>query len=600
MSGTTSPASPAASRSSVPTAIESVHLLAAVAAIAAPALIASNRAPSATFLNQAAALVGWGVWLLLVATSSSLRSRVGPMRAGLSSLLSGLALVFVAAVGSWMSGLPASLAWSSGGLVTVAMLTAWMAASLDDQGAEQAFRVMCFALLVAGMTSALLAIIQIFVPSRADGEWIAATFNGRAAGNLRQPNHLSSLLLWALIAGLWLFESGRLCRGLAVPLVAIFVFAIVLTGSRTGLAGVVLLALWGLVDRRLSRATRTMLLLTPLVYLLCWAGASGWAHWSHESVSGESHIIDTTESANSRLKIWANTLSLIAQHPWLGVGFGEFNFAWSLTPFPGRPTAFFDHTHNLPLQLLVELGIPLATVVMALFAYALWRAFAASAEAAPPRAATLRCAFMMVLMILMHSMFEYPLWYAYFMLPAAFMWGLCLGGSKAEADAAESGGRPFAASRGAMAHATVLACALVVAGGIGSVWDYLRVSAIFESDDPLPLADRIARGEHSWFFAHHAYYAAATVAAHPSEEMQACKVATHYLLDTRIMMAWANALHEAGDDERARFIAQRLREFANDDSLPFFAACDKPVLPDAVKPFQCTPPTKSFGYRDFE
>jgi hypothetical protein len=33
------------------------------------------------------------------------------------------------------------------------------------------------------------------------------------------------------------------------------------------------------------------------------------------------------------------------------VGYGEFNLAWTLTPFPGRPIAFFDHTHNLPLQL---------------------------------------------------------------------------------------------------------------------------------------------------------------------------------------------------------------------------------------------------------
>ena len=39
-----------------------------------------------------------------------------------------------------------------------------------------------------------------------------------------------------------------------------------------------------------------------------------------------------------------------------GVGFGEFNLAWTLSEFPSRPTAFFDHTHNLPLQLLVGAG----------------------------------------------------------------------------------------------------------------------------------------------------------------------------------------------------------------------------------------------------
>ena len=34
----------------------------------------------------------------------------------------------------------------------------------------------------------------------------------------------------------------------------------------------------------------------------------------------------------------------------------------------------------------------------------------------------------MVLMMALHSQLEYPLWYAYFLLPTAFALGLCLGG----------------------------------------------------------------------------------------------------------------------------------------------------------------------------
>ena len=45
--------------------------------------------------------------------------------------------------------------------------------------------------------------------------------------------------------------------------------------------------------------------------------------------------------------------------------------------------------------------------------------------------------------------------------------------------------------------------------------------------------------------------------------MAAFERAPHYLLDTRLMMAWAKALDEAGDVERARHLAQRLREFRN-------------------------------------
>ena len=136
-------------------------------------------------------------------------------------------------------------------------------------------------------------------------------------------------------------------------------FAVVLTASRTGVIGVGLLALWGLLDRRLSGPTRVLLLLSPLFYALAWLGLSAWAEASRHAFGGETRLAEA-DLSGSRFGIWANTLDLIRQQPWTGVGFGEFNLAWTLTPFPGRPVAFFDHTHNLPLQLAVELGLPLA------------------------------------------------------------------------------------------------------------------------------------------------------------------------------------------------------------------------------------------------
>jgi hypothetical protein len=58
-------------------------------------------------------------------------------------------------------------------------------------------------------------------------------------------------------------------------------------------------------------------------------------------------------------------------------------------------------------------------------------------------------------------------------------------------------------------------------------------------------------------------------------------------------------LNESGDVERARHIAQRLREFRNPDAKPFFAPCDDPAQRTEPLPFQCTPPAKRFDYRDF-
>lgn len=286
-------------------------------------------------------------------------------------------------------------------------------------------------------------------------------------------------------------------------------------------------------------------------------------------------------------------------------GWGEFNLAWSLTPFPHRPGAFFDHTHNLLLQWAVELGLPLAALVTALFSWALWRAWRVGHRVAASdreRALLLRSAWMMVLLVAWHSLLEYPLWYAYFLLPAAFALGLCLG---AEAgDAGSPADRHVADGRvpGAPARAKALlaAAVLLAASGVAAVLDYLPVVAIFEPpDDAPPLAERITIGRHSWLFAHHADYAAATTSASPAEVLRAMAGAKHFLLDTRLMVAWAHALAESGDVERARHIAARLREFHNAASKSFFAPCEAAPEPGVTRPFQCEAPQGALDYRDF-
>jgi O-antigen ligase len=582
-------------------------------------LLATNVPPSATFLNQAAAVSGWGVFcvvlaLRLIRMPSALTRRVD---SGLRALLLSLALLIAACAVSWaVNGLPASMALSAIGLLLAAGLVAAVGAeTMHSGGGVAAFRALCIAFVVAGALSVAVGMVQVFAPEWADGEWIAnATVEGRASGNLRQPNHLSSLLLWSLVGALWLCESlsdrrWRLARAGLFALMVGFVFGLVLSGSRTGMLGVLALAVWGALDRTLSRRSRLMLCVSPLVYALCWRGLSTWADITGHVFGGAARLRTETDISSSRFGIWSDTLGLIAQHPWFGVGWGEFNLAWSLTPFPHRPGAFFDHTHNLLLQWVVELGVPLALLVIALMSWAMWRAWCASrhSAAAPDRerALLLRAAWMMVLLVAWHSLLEYPLWYAYFLLPAAFAFGLCLGangrGSAAAGSSAITSMAPPVQQGFARRSAALLAASLLLmAGGLASVIDYLPVVAIFEpADDAPPLADRVAAGRRSWLFSHHADYAAATTSHSPAEVLRAMDGAKHFLLDTRLMMSWASALAEVGDIERARHIAARLREFHNVASKDFFAPCDSEPEPGVEPPFQCVEPALALDYRDF-
>ena len=75
--------------------------------------------------------------------------------------------------------------------------------------------------------------------------------------------------------------------------------------------------------------------------------------------------------------------------------------------------------------------------------------------------------------------------------------------------------------------------------------------------------------------------------------------APHYLLDARLLEAWAKALHETGDDERARYLARRLSEFHNEQSEGFFAPCAEPATTGATRPFQCQTPARPLDFEDF-
>ena len=567
----------------------------AVAAAAAPTLLAYNVAPSPTFLNQALALGLWGVWVAATQPAWPVRSA--------APLLAALAVLMGAAGVSWLAGgLPSSLALSALGLLLAAAVVAAGGAGVRARPhAEATFAAFCWALAVTAACNVLLSALQVFAPGLGDGrwgDWLAASgIPGRAVGNLRQPNHLSSVLTWGCVAVVGLLELRRLPARWAGPALAAMVFAIVLTASRTGLLSVLLLALWGLADRRLQRPTRALLLAAPLVYALAWWGMAQWAAASAHSFGGAARLAET-DISGSRFGIWANTLAMIRQQPWTGVGFGEFNFAWTLTPFPGRPIAFFDHTHNLPLQLAVELGLPLATLVLALLAWALWRALRAawwpSAQGAPQATGGLhvaqRCAVMLVLMIGLHSLLEYPLWYAYFLLPAAWAWGFALPPGAAVRMPAPA---PVAVGLQGMAL-------LVTASAVLSVLDYKRVVDIFTApENAAPLSARVAAGQRSVFFAHHADYAAATTEVAVPDKQAAFDGATHFLLDSRLMMAWSQFLAEQGRVDAARHVAQRLREFKKTDAASFFAECDPPLAAPAASaaPAYCAAPTQALDWR---
>jgi hypothetical protein len=214
----------------------------------------------------------------------------------------------------------------------------------------------------------------------------------------------------------------------------------------------------------------------------------------------------------------------------------------------------------------------------------------------------------MVLLSALHSMVEYPLWYAYFLLPTALAWGLALGGAApgprparpAPANPAAPAGPTASGAAGSLSG--VALGALMLFGGAYAVRDYLNVVEIYAPAAAAgPLAQRIAQGQRSLLFAHHADYAAATNPSSDAARALAFARAPHSLMDTRLMLNWASYLNEQGQADQARWLAARLREFnrlaLHPDAAAFFEPCKR--APAEAQPFQCQPPQQQHHWRSF-
>jgi O-antigen ligase len=568
-------------------------------AVLVPTLLAHHEPPSVTFFNQVLAVLGWGLFVAALGGQARAPAH-GPKGLAMSALSAVLMVCAVEALGSafvW-GALPAGLGLMGGGMALGALLTlraGWRAGqSLNRLAIAETF---FGALTAAGVVGMVLALIQVFHPGWADGIFVAEpTMPGRAVGNLRQPNHFSTLLVFSCAAAAWLGARRRLPSWLACVLIASFIWGIVLTASRTGMIGMVLLTIWGIADKRLPKLLRMTLIGAPVIYGLCWVGMSLWAH-AHKGVTfaAEARLHDGSDLSSSRFKIWANVWDLIKANPWLGVGYGEFNLAWTFSPFPTRPIAFFDHTHNLPMQWAVEFGLPITACLLALSLlgfYALVIGLGREDESeATGVLATVGACSVIVAIAAVHSLLEYPLWYSYFLLPTAFAWGL---GLSLQAERRTQSAR--SPGRGMLAGGVLMA--------LLSVWcaaDYFSAVNIYA---PLkgagPLDQRIAFGKKQVWWGYQADYADVTSIddEDPSKPPEAFKRTLHNLVDARLMAAYARSLAEHGQQDKGRYVVQRLKEFRTPLGDELLSVCKTQMEPGEDRPFQCDPPKRNYTWRE--
>ena len=341
-----------------------------------------------------------------------------------------------------------------------------------------------WALVVAGLASSTMGLLQYFGVAAALEPWVRQGSPGEAFANLRQRNQFASLTNMALVALAWLATNHRtvaaadrladFLRGRGQP-VLLLMAALLAAGnaassSRTGLLQLVLLCgmywLWG--GWRLV-AVRRILLLAVVVYGVSTFALPWIAGLDPLDRGMFARLRDGDGVCGSRRALWSNVLDLIALKPWLGWGWGELDYAHYMTLFDSvRFCEILDNAHNLPLHLAVELGVPVAVLICGGMTWWAWRR-----RPWKEADATGQMAWGVLVVIGLHSLLEYPLWYGPFQMAAALCVALLWRRDKLAEGAEYESNRPLAQVLRAPVAIILIAFSAIAA------WDYHRVSQLY-------------------------------------------------------------------------------------------------------------------------
>ena len=450
------------------------------------------------------------------------------------------------------------------------LMCVWLMTAVGRRAAadEGLLSVVALALLAAAVVSGVLGVLQYVGWAKDLAPWVNQPMKGDAFANLRQRNQFASLTSLGLVALLgWVaahrawVQRARVLRTALWLSLHVLAAGVACSVSRTGamqwgVVSVLFIAWAWRMKPATERVDRTLVAfaLAAPVLAAVWSVLMPWLALQTTGEWGASMILRITGQAQdyglcgSRRVLWTNVLALIAQHPWLGWGWGETDFAHFMTGYSSmRFCDLLDNAHDFPLHLAMEFGVPFALVVMACVAVWVmrrqpWR------EQHPWRV----MAWCLLVVLGMHSLLEYPLWYGPFQMTLGLAVGLLWAKPNREPQAAAQEG-------------PMLVAALLFIGCLYAAWDFNRVGQIYRpatSRDAVYRDNPMQHAKQSWLFKNQADFADLTtreVNAENAQDMQQLALRLmHYSPEARVVQRAIDSGKHLGLDAQVEQLSERL------------------------------------------
>ncbi len=544
--------------------------------LSAPWLNPYTSSPSTSVIPL---LVSWMLASCALLSVADLPSAISS-RAQPRAWLAGLLCVWLAASVLWVPEV-IDRALTVG--LLAALVCVWLMIELGRRAAVRSNGLLMWvagAWVLAAAVSSVLGVLQYLDLAHDLSPWVNQPAKGDAFANLRQRNQFASLTSIGLVALLgWEamdLAAGRARREVQIArwlLLLLMAAGVACSLSRTGAVqwGVMglLVALWAWRWARhtglRSRNLLCMAVMAPGLVVL-WSVLMPWLADVMTGQQGASMILRVAGQTQDygmcagRRVLWRNVLTLIAQHPWLGWGWGETDFAHFMTAYPTlRFCDMLDNAHDFPLHLALEFGVPFALLcLIAALRWVLRRQ--PWGELRPERA----MAWGVLCVLGIHSLLEYPLWYGPFQITLGLALGLLW-------VIPEQGLEPAAqAPSMRQQNAMLLMCSLLFLGCLYAANDFRRVGQIYRPPELRDTAYRdnpLFYAKQTWLFRNQAEFAELTMqtvtADNAAEIYPQAQRLMHYSPEARVVKRLMESARVLGHQTQADALERRLADVQN-------------------------------------
>lgn len=281
--------------------------------------------------------------------------------------------------------------------------------------------VLAIFLLIGTELSALAGILQHYRWHTFLDKVVTTKNNVAVYGNLAQPNHFANYISMGLIS-LGLLRP-RMRPWQAVLLALPLLFVMVLSGSRSSWLYLLGMAIMAFAWQRHDKTCKHLLNYSLLILL-----GFGLMHWvvqipflaGSTGVTTMQRLLAGDGSGSIRLYLWRESWIIFSNFPIFGAGLGQFAWQHFLLGPELQATyisGLYNNAHNLLMQLAAELGLAGLLILTGSLGLWIWqiRRFSLTMHH--------WWGYTVLLVLGMHSMLEYPLWYAYFLGIAAILLG---------------------------------------------------------------------------------------------------------------------------------------------------------------------------------